>query len=49
MLSLAGIKDIPATELQRYKESLGPKAVRASGGFPLDLFFETVSHLKFQI
>ena len=45
MLSLPGIKDIPAAELKRYKESLSPKAVRASGGVPLDLtvFWNSVS------
>ncbi|GFO06838.1 Zinc finger bed domain-containing protein 4 [Plakobranchus ocellatus] len=44
-LTIPGIHDVPHTEILRYKESLGPRAVTASGGIPLDLtvFWNSVS------
>ena len=32
-----GLKDVPSDEVRKYKELLGPKAVRVSGGKPIEL------------
>ncbi|GFO02872.1 LOW QUALITY PROTEIN: CGG triplet repeat-binding protein 1 [Plakobranchus ocellatus] len=41
--ALPGMTSVLAMELKQYQESLGPKAVKASGGIPIDLYFGTVS------
>ena len=35
--ALRGMSDVPLTEIKRYRESLGPMAMKVSGGIPLDL------------
>ena len=43
--ALPGLSHVPVSEIKRYKESLGPKAMKVSGGIPLDLtvFWNSVS------
>ena len=36
-LTIPGIHEVPHAEVLQYKESLGPRAVSASGGISLDL------------
>ena len=36
-LTITGIHEVPRPEVLRYKESLGPRAVSASGGITFDL------------
>ena len=44
-LTVPGIHEVPRAEVLRYKETLGPRAVSASGRIPLDLtvFWNSVS------